>query len=675
MAVLAIIIALLLLLGLYTWGVLAGPAAALASHELHRRVQIRQFSAHLLRATPTVSINGLSVANAPWARGPYLARIRSITFGIEPWELLRAKLVLSRLQIDDPDIELQRDAQGRENWNFSPTPSKPAHAPTNATVAAPRLPAVNLFTMHGGSVSITDAIRHLQFEGAVVANESAAHPEREPLRVQGHGELNGKPFQLVFSGSALFNLRLDKPYHFDSSMSAGPVSVLAEGEIDRPFDFAHFGASLQVKGQNLAGLYYLTGLALPFTPPFSFASQIRNDAQTFTLRDIQATVGRSDVEGSMRVEEAGARPLVIADLHSRLLSLSDLAPSIGAGVPSNTSGGQADLEAPNPNQSAYGVLPTYRFDFQRLRKTDARVRLHADAIRTSMPIKQLQLDMQLKDGELSLDPLQLTLPLGALSGVVRIDAHGDQGIAALDLRLRDIDLAQFKPASAQQPPVEGTLLARVQLKGQGNSVQDILGSSNGLFTAVVPHGEVRKSFAELAGVNVARGLGLLLSGSQQQTTIRCAIAAFAVRRGLAQVQQLVFSTGAVRVSGSGDINIKNEKLDLTIQGHPKHFQFLHLYVPIVVDGTFSKPSFGVKPGGLLAQAGAAVALGVLATPAASLLAFVDPGLTKNVDCNALLANPQARSAEHPGPAHASPRAPAPKAPPAPPKRLPTQPQD
>lgn len=672
----AIAIALLLVLGLYTWGILAGPAASLASHEMHRRVHIDRFSAHLLRATPTVTINGLTVANPAWAKGPYLARIRSITFGIEPWQLLRARIVLSRLQIDDPDIDLQRDAQGRENWDFSPTPAKPAQAPTNATVAPPRLPAVKLFTMNGGSVQINDAIRHLQFQGAVAANENAAHPEHEPLRVQGHGELNGKPFQLIFSGSALFNLQLDKPYNFNSSITAGPLSVLVQGEIDRPFDFAHFGASLQVKGQNLAGLYYLTGLALPFTPPFAFSSRMRNDAETFTLRDIRATVGQSDVEGDMRVQEAGTRPLLTANLHSRLMSLSDLAPSIGAGVPAGKSGksGQADLEAPNPNKTAYGVLPTYRFDFQRLRKMDARVQLQADAIKTSMPIKQLQLDLALQNGQLALDPLQLTLPLGALSGVVRVDAHGSEGIAALDLRLRDIDLSQFKPAAAPQSPVAGTLLARVQLKGRGSSVHDILGTSNGLFTVVVPHGAVRKSFAELAGVNVAKGLGLLLSKSQQQATIRCAVAAFAVRQGVAHVQQLVFSTDAIRVTGRGDINFNNERLDLTIQGHPKHFQLLHLYVPVVVDGTLSKPSFGVKPGGLLAQAGAAAALGVLATPAASLLAFVDPGLTKNVDCNALLANPQARTAVRPGPPHASPKAPAPKAPPAPSKHLPTEPK-
>jgi uncharacterized protein involved in outer membrane biogenesis len=673
-AVAAILVGWLLCLWLYGWGILAGPTAALASKVLHRRVQIGQFNAQLLRWAPTITINGLTVANASWAQGPYLARIRSITIGIEPWKLLRGHLALSQLEIDDPDISLQRDGQGRENWDFGQSPQQkpPPGQPPKATTPPPKLPPVNLFTMRGGSLRMTDEVRHLQFDGSVVANEHAAHPEREPLRVQGHGQLNDKPFTLVFNGGALFDIHLDQPYNLDTTITAGPLSVFVQGEVDRPFDFSHFGANLQVKGQNLAGLYYLTGIALPFTPPFSFGAQVRNDAEIFTLRNIRATVGQSDVAGNMRVDDSGVRPLLSADLHSHSMRLSDLAPSIGAGVPPNESQ-QADLQAPSANKTAYGPLPTYRFDFSRLRKTDARVTLQADSVKGNMPIRGFQLNLQLNNGELSLDPLQVTLPTGLIRGVLRIDAHGTKGVTALDMRLRDIDLAQFKPAKMPQPPIEGTLEARLQLKGEGSSVHDILASSNGAFTAVIPKGEIRKAFAELTGINVAKGLGLLLSGNQQETPIQCSIAAFAVKDGVAQVQQLVLATGTVQVTGTGNINFGNEKLDLTIQGHPKHLSLFHLYAPIVVDGTFSKPGFGVKPGGLIAQAGAAVALGVLATPAAAVLAFVDPGLTKDADCTALLSNPRARSTEHPGPPHASPKAPAPKAAPLP-RHVPTQPR-
>jgi hypothetical protein len=666
--VVAILLALLLFLGLFQWGFMAGPAARIASRVMHRQVQIGRFSAHLLRWTPTLTITDLRVANTPWAQGPYLARVGSITVGIEPWQLLRARLVLSELQIQDPQLDLQRDAQRRENWQFNAA----AHTPQPKKPAKPlRLPAVKLFSMRGGSINISDAIRKLTFQGGVVANERAAHPQLEPLAVQGHGTLNGKPFQLTFKGSALFNLQLDQPYHFNASVVTGPLSVAAQGQVDKPFDFAHFGAALDIRGQNLAGLYYLTGLALPFTPPFHITGQLRNDAEHFSLKQLQATVGNSDLSGDIAVDATAATPRLTANLVSHSFDLADLAPSVGAGVANQST--QADLSAPSANKTAQGLLPKYQFQFDRLREMDARVRLHADSIKTSkIPLKALDLGVNINDAQLSLDPLQLTLPQGQLSGVVRIDTRHNPAVTALDLRLRDVRLAQFHPAKAAQSPIEGQLESRLQLKGDGNSVQDIFGHSNGVFTAVIPQGAVREAFAQFTGINVARGLGLLVSGSQKQTTIHCAIAAFAVHQGVAQVQQFVLSTDAVRVDGSGSINLDTEKLDLTLRGHPKKLALFHLYAPIVIDGTFTKPSFGVKPGGLLAQAGVAAALGVIATPAAAVLAFVDPGLTKDADCFALLSNPEAKSAERPGTPHASPEAPAPKASPLP-KKIPTQP--
>jgi hypothetical protein len=363
------------------------------------------------------------------------------------------------------------------------------------------------------------------------------------------------------------------------------------------------------------------------------------------------------------VDSARPRTLLTATLTSHSLDLGDLAPSIGAGVPDMPN--QADLAAPSANRTAHGLLPTYHFQFDRLRKTDARVQLHADSVKTRIPIKALQLGLRLDHGRLSLEPLSLTLPEGLLSGVVQLDARGSSAVAALDLRLRAVDLAQFKPGGAASSPVEGTMSSRVQLKGHGTSVHDILADSSGLFTVVIPHGAVRQAFAELTGIDVARGLGLLVTGNQKQTPIRCAIAAFDVDDGVAHVQQLLFSTGTVRVTGSGDINLNSEKLDLQLRGQPKKLALFRVRAPIVIGGTFTKPSFGLKPGPLLAQGAVAAVLGVLATPAAALLAFVDPGLAKNADCNALLQQPQARSAEHPGPPRASTSAPAPAPQPSP----------
>ena len=64
---------------------------------------------------------------------------------------------------------------------------------------------------------------------------------------------------------------------------------------------------------------------------------------------------------------------------------------------------------------------------------------------------------------------------------------------------------------------------------------------------------------------------------------------------------------------------------------------VRLRSPIEIGGTLLHPQIGVKTIDLAAQAGGAIALGVLLTPVASLLAFVDPGLAKDANCASLVA--------------------------------------
>jgi len=58
---------------------------------------------------------------------------------------------------------------------------------------------------------------------------------------------------------------------------------------------------------------------------------------------------------------------------------------------------------------------------------------------------------------------------------------------------------------------------------------------------------------------------------------------------------------------------------------------------VLVRGTLTHPSIAVQASHSVAQTAAAVALGVVLTPLAAVLAFVDPGLAKDADCPALLA--------------------------------------
>ena len=106
------------------------------------------------------------------------------------------------------------------------------------------------------------------------------------------------------------------------------------------------------------------------------------------------------------------------------------------------------------------------------------------------------------------------------------------------------------------------------------------------------------------------------------------MAAFRAHAGTLTAQTLVMDTDPVLIDGEGTINMDTEGLDLLLRGHPKRVRLLRVRSPLRVRGTLLHPSIVPQAGSAVAQTAEAVALGVILTPLAAVLAFVDPGLAK-----------------------------------------------
>src|SRR5262249_6912243 len=158
-------------------------------------------------------------------------------------------------------------------------------------------------------------------------------------------------------------------------------------------------------------------------------------------------------------------------------------------------------------------------------------------------------------------------------------------VTAVDARFTDLHAETFIKSSDK--PIRGTLEARAVLTGRGNSVHAAASTANGTFTAVVPKGGMRHSLAEWTGVDVLSALSLNLAGDSSDTQLRCAVASFGAKDGLLTAQQFVLDTEPVRIDGSGTINLRDETMDLKLQGKPKHFQLVRLRAPITVKGSLA----------------------------------------------------------------------------------------
>jgi uncharacterized protein involved in outer membrane biogenesis len=246
---------------------------------------------------------------------------------------------------------------------------------------------------------------------------------------------------------------------------------------------------------------------------------------------------------------------------------------------------------------------------------------------------------------LKLTPVTFTFAQGTLNGDVQIDARKDIPVSDIDVRLRGLELQQFLPKTSGPPSLEAQAVAHAKLHGVGNSMHKAASTAEGNVTFVVPHGEIRQAFAELLGINVSGALGLLLSGDETKVDVHCAVASFSTHNGIMSLSQFAFDTPVVLATAKGTVDLKNERLDIEIAGHPKKPQLVRLRAPITVTGSLAHPAIGVDAKSAIAQGGLAAGLAVALSPLAAILPFVDPGLGKDADCGALIAQAQTPTAQ------------------------------
>ncbi len=113
---------------------------------------------------------------------------------------------------------------------------------------------------------------------------------------------------------------------------------------------------------------------------------------------------------------------------------------------------------------------------------------------------------------------------------------------------------------------------------------------------VVTQGEIRQALAELMGIDATKGLFLLLSKNKGDTPIRCGVVDFRARDGVLTADRIILDTGVVLVTGTGDVDLRNETMNFVLNGKPKKFRLVRLNAPITVSGGLTSPKVGVQVG-------------------------------------------------------------------------------
>jgi uncharacterized protein involved in outer membrane biogenesis len=600
---------------------------------------------------PHVVAEDLSLGNPNWSKKPQMVTLKRVELRISPLALLAQRVVIPRIDLTEPNADLQRLADGRANWTFKFDPKDPNAEPSNWVVD------IGAIGFDKGHVTLDDQSLKTQLDllidplgkpipfsdivgdkAAKTAVEKGGAPQDYAFAIKVKGQYHDQ--KLAGEGKIGGLLALQdaaKPFPLQAQVKIADTSVELAGTLTDPLNLGALDLRLKLAGSSLANLYPLTGVTLPDSPPYATDGHLiakLHDAAgaQFRYEGFNGKIGASDIHGDLAYVASQPRPKLSGALVSNQLLFADLAPLIGAD--SNAKQKARGGESKQPTDK---VLPVEEFKTERWRDMDADVEFTGKRIVHSekLPFTDLYTHLVLTDGVLSLEPLRFGVAGGKLDAQIRLNGRTEPLEGQAKLTARGFKLKQLFPTFEPMKTSFGELNGDADIAGRGNSVAKLLGTANGKLKMLINDGAISRELMELAGLNVGNYVVGKIFGDKE-VKINCAAADFDIKTGLATTQLFVFDTENAIIYIDGTANMATEQLDLTITPESKGWRLISLRSPLYVQGKFIKPSAGVKAVPLLLRGAGMVALGVIAAPAAGLLALVAPSGGEPNQCAPLL---------------------------------------
>lgn len=539
--------------------------------------------------------------------------VKSFNVRMKLLPLLSKDVQVERFVIEGPKIVLEKNKDGRANWEGLGKPAEKG-VTTPAPQGAPKEPvggvplkslAVGEFAVREGSVLLIDhgagtrkELSDLTLELKDVSLERpigfllSAVMDKMPLSVEGRigpvGKDPGKgKVPLDVSVKALKEISLNLKGNvedltaapkFDLALAMDPFSPRKVFDaMEKPFP---------VKTTDPGALSRM-----------SLKSKIQGGTEKVSLSD-----GLMELDDSKLLFSALAKDFSKPDLAFDL----------------NLDKINLDRYLPPPSEKKEGVETQpgkpgepKKTDYTPLRKLvlDGKVRVGALTAK-GLKIQDIQLKVTGRNGVVQLDPLLANLYQGSISAKAVMDVSQDVPRSTMNFQTKSVQAGPLLQDLLKKDFLEGAASAEASITMAGDEPERIKKTLNGKGKFVFGNGAIKG--IDLA--NMVRNVTSAFNPAQQtgekpHTDFTELNAPFTITNGLVDTQGTTLASPLIRVLATGKANLVDESLDFrvepkfvgTLKGQGDTQERSGITVPVLVKGSFSSPSFQPDLKGMLEQ--------------------------------------------------------------------------
>ncbi len=365
-----------------------------------------------------------------------------------------------------------------------------------------------------------------------------------------------------------------------SSASPGLYKLTANGAFDAILDADELKFNLDLTVQKPQLLGDKLGIEFADLEAIRFIGQLQGDNEHAIFKG-EIDIGQTHFKSDLVASYINEKPALKGTITTAAIDLKDLAIH------------HEKLDFTTANTTDDKVFSSEIQPFDLIKMIDLDLHFSADEIKGSkFTIDSAVAKIRIQDDILTINPASLIFDDGFVNLNTRLALDTELPHLTFELQANDIDIGHLSSQLLKDPILDGDLTIHTKFTGTGYSIADISSSMDGNISTALDNGILHEDDLALLKLDF---LGWFFDHliQKDQTDIHCAMSHYQLQNGMANLKMLMVTSPDLEASGNGNINLKDETIDLTI--HIDNKSIFKPQLPITVTGSLVSPTVTILP--------------------------------------------------------------------------------
>ncbi|MBR6409389.1 MAG: AsmA family protein [Alphaproteobacteria bacterium] len=571
-----------------------------------RKLELKGDIGIKISLVPTLETKDVVLENAAWAGKKAMVEIKEadVTLGILP--LLNKKVEIEEINIIEPVVNLSMNTDGTGNWVFEKPAAEEAQEnkeqssekPQNAEIkeepsksvdaaAAPLLAgfvAKKLY-IENGVLNYEDLKSKSKTNLKITLLELASEDMDSQVNLKYDVNYNGQDIKGTAIGDSITTLLKNEPYKVVLSTKAYNANLKANAKLEDLMGDLKFNVSADILSPN-------GNFSLPKT---SLIADVKGSLKQMSAAISKLDLGGNVITGNFNINLEGKKPAINGNIKSDLINVQTLKAEEKTAMFSVVS-----------VAAAASFVPNEKLDLSALNELTANIGFDVKKLilNEDISLDNLKGTADIKNGILNIKPFSFVAGGGNVSGNASIEAKNN----ALVINLDGKDIVAQNFLKSLDPKNESTFGFKsggktdlhIALKSSGETYPNIVENLDGQVLLVVGQSQLQAGALKyLKGGFISQLLSALsIEAKDPKMSLKCAVLRADFKDGKAKLPKgIVFDSKKMMVVGDGDVNLKNDKINISIKpfnGNLTDTNIAQAISSLVkISGTVSKPSIAI----------------------------------------------------------------------------------